>query len=492
MERNQRKGCGSVRPPRVVTLAVIVLSAGCVPGATPSLSTRDEGPQATAVTEVTDAVDDAHPIFDAAEPARVDVRLAPEAWEAMRLDLAAILGPFGGRGAPPAPLVAACDGALPETACRVEVAEWAIEGACSPSQDGPLTCMRAHDDGFIDPVPARPLEVEGSVVLAGRSYDGVGVRFKGNSTLANAWRSGIDKLPIRLDFDTDSHPGRTFFGAEQLALGNGARDPSMLREQLAADTLRASGVPAPRVGFVRVHLDVGSGSAFAGLFSFAEVPSARAAARAFGLDDGAIWEADGPAATLERWSPTSFEPQGEANDAELADAIAALAGSPSDAWLEGARARWDIDGFLRWLAGNTALQNWDAYGVIPHNYYVFVGDDGVARFLPWDLNEALKPSSNAPDLALSTVSARWRLIRPVLDTAAGAAAFEAALDAFAAAEGPLGEGFEARLEDAAAFVAPALAEEAPDRTFTSEAAFAAEVEALRNFAKARREAVRAR
>ena len=52
---------------------------------------------------------------------------------------------------------------------------------------------------------------------------------------------------------------------------------------------------------------------------------------------------------------------------------------------------FDVEQFLRWLAVNTAIQNWDAYGVMAHNYYLH-GDpssEGPSAMDPWDNNFSL-------------------------------------------------------------------------------------------------------
>jgi spore coat protein H len=43
---------------------------------------------------------------------------------------------------------------------------------------------------------------------------------------------------------------------------------------------------------------------------------------------------------------------------------------------------------LRWLAVNTAIENWDAYGRMAHNYYLYgdPSDGGRLKWIPWDHN----------------------------------------------------------------------------------------------------------
>jgi len=70
------------------------------------------------------------------------------------------------------------------------------------------------------------------------------------------------------------------------------------------------------------------------------------------------------------------------------------------AWRGALEARFDVDHFLRWLAVNTVIANWDAYGTFAHNYYLY-GDPaagGRLRWIPWDHNFAFGgvPSFGAP------------------------------------------------------------------------------------------------
>lgn len=59
-------------------------------------------------------------------------------------------------------------------------------------------------------------------------------------------------------------------------------------------------------------------------------------------------------------------------------------------WRAAIETAFDVDLFLRWLAVNGAIQNWDAYGALAHNYYLY-GDPaqkGRLRWIPWDNNFA--------------------------------------------------------------------------------------------------------
>ena len=43
----------------------------------------------------------------------------------------------------------------------------------------------------------------------------------------------------------------------------------------------------------------------------------------------------------------------------------------TESWKTDLETVFNVDHFLKWLAANTVMQNWDTYGVMTHNYYLF-------------------------------------------------------------------------------------------------------------------------
>ncbi len=79
---------------------------------------------------------------------------------------------------------------------------------------------------------------------------------------------------------------------------------------------------------------------------------------------------------------------------------------------------FDVDAFIRWLAADTIIQNWDTYGAMDHNYYLYTDPaDGLVTWIPWDNNMALSAKlgggrmGNVRELDLGSVSDQWPLIR---------------------------------------------------------------------------------
>jgi spore coat protein H len=102
-------------------------------------------------------------------------------------------------------------------------------------------------------------------------------------------------------------------------------------------------------------------------------------------------------------------------------------------WRAGLEAVFDVPGFLRYLALSQTMVNWDSYGCMSHNYYLYgvPADGGRLTWIPWDLNEALlstrRACSTAESVLLDEVTEEWPLIRSLLDDEVYAEAYRAEL-----------------------------------------------------------------
>lgn len=71
------------------------------------------------------------------------------------------------------------------------------------------------------------------------------------------------------------------------------------------------------------------------------------------------------------------------------------------------------------MAVNTVIQNWDTYGVMQHNYYLYNNPEtSQLVWIPWDNNESLKSAGgkDSPlNLDLSRVGDNWPLISYLRD-----------------------------------------------------------------------------
>jgi spore coat protein H len=324
-------------------------------------------------------------VFDQAEVKAIRIRMTADDWAAIQNDMKARTGADFGTGLPNNP------------------------------------------GGGLDAVPGDPEYVPLSVLFDGKEWYKVGFRLKGNSTLKGSWSRGIYKLPFRLHFDKfeDSYPqidNQRFFGFKELSFSPGANDPSLIREKLGADLMHAAGVPACKTAFYQVYIDFGAGEMYCGIYTMVEVVDDTMLKRVFAEDDGNIYK---PQSRLSFFNIQEFEKKNNEQVADYSDVMALIselnsaAASPDPvAWRARIEKIVDVDVFLRWLAANTTMVNWDSYGIMPHNYYLYNHSKKGITWIPWDHNEVLNEKrgggivSNAGilSMSLSEVSTNWPLI----------------------------------------------------------------------------------
>lgn len=369
---------------------------------------------------------------------RLDIKITQKNWQAMVDDMTTLLGPFGkasasgstGGGDGSQALIDACKGLKAADVCAAWLAGTAITGICSEQSSG-LTCAPyGGQGGDVDLVHGQPNYVECDVKTEDRSWSHVGVRFKGNSSLALPWLRGIWKLPLHLNFDKyeDTYPETTdqrFYGFKSLSLSNGASDPSLLRAKIGTEVFVNAGIPAPATAFYRVFIDHGEGPVYFGLYTVTENPSDTSFLEtAFSNHKYNLYKPEGVGAQWATWAPDSLGEENNTDAPDTSDAKAlfdALHANRSDPlkWRTNLEVHLNVDRFLHWLALNMVIQNWDSYGRMAHNYYLYAGKYGEFQWIPDDQSYAFSLAPGAPDLSLglSEVTADWPLIRYLLDDA---------------------------------------------------------------------------
>lgn len=404
------------------------------------------------------------PDYEAAFPQdrvpRLDITITPENWQAMLDDMTALLGAFGeggmggpggpgGQGGgggggpggftPPQELFDACNGLAQGDACTALFMGSEMTGTCDAWTDGNLFCKPSGGGpggpgggGGVDLIEDTPIYVECDVATEDRQWRHVGVRFKGNSSLGMSWQAGVYKLPFRLNFDKfeDEYPeikDQRFYGFKNLSLSNGTQDQSLLRDKIGTEVFASAGLPAPATAFYRVFIDHGDGPTYFGLYTGIELPSDKVFLRThFDNDEGNVYKPDGAGATWATWDPDTLGKESDEDDADFSDAQAlhdALHADRTDAaaWRAGLEAHLDVEGFLHWLALNTVIEDWDQYGRMPHNYFLYSNPDEADRFhwIPWDHTFAFSSGGGfgggGLSLAMDEVSEEWPLIRFLLD-----------------------------------------------------------------------------
>ena len=411
---------------------------------------------------------------------RLDITISSAEWQAMVDDMTGMLGAFGtgqlgggggggGGGGPlPQEFYDACIGLTAGDPCAVSFMGMDVSGNCTADQSGALMCQPSgfpggggggfpgggggSGGGFpgggggggggggppggglpgggdnVDLLPHTPTYVECEVATEDRKWSHVGIRFKGNSSLATPWMSGVWKMPLRLTFDEfeDTYPetkDQRFYGFKALSLSNGSADPSLLRDKIGTEVFADAGIPAPATAFYRVFIDHGEGSTYFGLYTGIEIPSDDSFLDThFAGHKGNLYKPDGTGARWETFDADTLGKENHTSAADFSDAQAlfdALHADRSDAaaWRAGLEAHLDVAGFLHWLALNTVIQDWDTYGRMAHNYYLYANpkDGGRFAWIPWDHSYAFNAAVNPLSLEMSEVTDKWPLIRFLLD-----------------------------------------------------------------------------
>jgi spore coat protein H len=439
-------------------VACVALSA-C--GTNDSVEPADRGDW-TEATHGNDTAANYDRLFSMAAVHTIEIAIEAGDFAAMQADLADILADspggalpgFGAGGMPDAGSEvdpsAACEAAVLGDACEITSPAGVVQGVCELQADT-LSCV---PDGFdlgtsgdppgggaaVDLLSRDPMYVPVEVRHDGHRWLHVGMRYKGNSSLASSHTSGIGKLPFRLDFDQfeaefPEIDDQRFYGFKKLTFSSNWSDDSQIKEAYVSELLQDRGIPAARCAFYRVMVDVGNGAEYWGLYTAVEDPADGALLDAqLGGRGGNLYKPEGEGADWTEFNPEGFEKKTNEDDADWSDieaAITALHGDTTDpaAWRERFEATFDVELFLTWLAVNTTIVNWDSYGGMAHNYYLYGSEsDPRLRWIPWDHNLSMTaggigggpPSAGAEsqDAAVEVfhenVGSEWPLIQRLL------------------------------------------------------------------------------
>lgn len=304
---------------------------------------------------------------------------------------------------------------------------------------GPGTAPGGNGAGGLDLIPGDPIYVATTMKFNGKTWNKAGFRLKGNSSLSSTWRSGIYKLPFRLKMDEyeDTYPeikNQRFYGFKELSMSPAYADNSFIREKVVADIFRMGGVAAARTAFYKVYINFGDGLKYCGVYTMVEVIDDTMIKNQFGEDKGNIYK---PESTFQTYVQSQFEKKNNEETADYSDVqafVAALISTDRTTnaaqWRTNLEKTFNMDNYLKYLAINNTIVNWDAYGAMAHNYYLYNSPSNKLTWIPWDHNMSMTSTSitggnqqggmagggagrSAVSLAMTEVGTGWPLIRYV-------------------------------------------------------------------------------
>lgn len=287
--------------------------------------------------------------------------------------------------------------------------------------------IKPAGNGSLDAVPGDPIYVEADVTQGNNKWQKVGFRLKGNASLNATWKSGVYKLPFKLQFDefedkyTETKNQR-FYGFKELSFAPSYGDNTFMKEKLLTDLFRKAGVMACKVGYYKVYIDFGQGQKYCGVYQSIETVEEHMVETQSGIKVGNVYK---PESSLQTFITTQIEKQNNKDLGDYSDvkALISAINSPTRVsdrplWKKQLEAVFDVKGYLKYLAVNNTVGNWDTYGQVMHNYFL-VSTDGILRWVPYDLNLSFQMKGGLNRTALTMemkeVGSQWPLIRYIVD-----------------------------------------------------------------------------
>ncbi len=384
----------------------------------------------------------------------LEITLTAESWAAIRADMTSKTGKdFGvggntqgggggqiGGGFPPVgggnpPTGGQMGGGVPPAGVNLDSLRAAMGGNI-PNGGGV-----GGAGGGLDIIPGDPIYVQSSVKFNGKEWYKVGFRLKGNSSLSQAWSAGIYKLPFKLQFDEyeDTNPEITnqrFYGFKEFSMSPGHNDASLMRDKVVSDLFRSAGIPAAGTSFYKIYINFGEGLKYCGVYTMIEVIDDTMVENQFGEDKGNIYK---PESTFQSFLQANFEKKSNETAADWSDVQSVITAlnatnrkTNADVWRANLEKTFNVDHFLKVLAINNTIVNWDAYGAMAHNYYLYTPTaTKKVTWIPWDFNLSMTSTTAAAgttqqggggnragvSLAMTEVAASWPLIRYLADDA---------------------------------------------------------------------------
>lgn len=228
-----------------------------------------------------------------------------------------------------------------------------------------------------------------SVDFNSEHYDSIGIQAKGNSSFSGPGQKKSFKLDIN-----EFVNGQDIHGLKKLNFNNSFKDPTMMREKIVNDFLRAHGLPAPRTTYCNVYMN----GQLWGLYTIVEAIDDEFCKRWFSNKDGNLFQGD-PRGDL-AWKGSStqslYEPNYDlennstANDwSDLIELINIINNTPTASLNTALEAKLNSSNFIKQWATINLFSSLDSYIGSGHNYYIY-HDTITDKFewIGWDNNEA--------------------------------------------------------------------------------------------------------
>jgi hypothetical protein len=217
------------------------------------------------------------------------------------------------------------------------------------------------------------------------TIDSIGFRARGNTSLAS------QKKSFKVDFNRFV-PTQKFQGLEELNLNGEHNDVSIMRSYLAQQLLRSAALPAARTSYIKLYIN----NAYKGLYIIVEhLDDEFLDLRFPGQANGNLWKC-AYGADLTWWgsNPSSYNSiyelktnKDSADFSALIHFIDVLNNTPASNFVCAIQDVFDVDLFLRNIALEILMGQWDGYAYNKNNYYLYQREsDGKIVYISYDLD----------------------------------------------------------------------------------------------------------
>jgi hypothetical protein len=235
------------------------------------------------------------------------------------------------------------------------------------------------------------IELPATLRADGRTYQNVGVQFRGNSSFSSVPRGRKRSLSISLDHVTAN---QRLEGYTTLTMLNAHSDPTFLRSMLYLDIARQY-MPALKASYVRVVINGESWGIYVNQQRF----NKDFLREAFGADSGIRYKSSNrsrggsfaylgdTADEYRKW----YEIQGTDSDEAwkpLMNVTKVLAVTPPGQLKPAIEPILNVDGALRYLALDIVMMSGDGYWLYGSDFNLYADPKGVLHILHHDTNEA--------------------------------------------------------------------------------------------------------
>ena len=267
-------------------------------------------------------------------------------------------------------------------------------------------------ESFIDNCQSEEYEIC-EITIDGETYNNVGIRGKGNTSLSNVSSMGSSRYSFKVEFDQYDDT-KSYYGLDKLSLNNIIQDTTYMKDYLTYQMMNEFGVSAPLCSFVYITVN---GEDW-GLYLAVEGVEESFLQRNYGNNYGELYKPDSMNFGGGRGNGKNFDAQNmsggmsmgtsdvklkyiDDDPASYSNIFSSAKTDISDADQkrliqslkilssgEEIKSVVDVDKVLRYFVVHNFVCNGDSYtGSMIHNYYLYE-ENGKLSMIPWDYNLA--------------------------------------------------------------------------------------------------------